>query len=70
MIPIATKTGARITTSDTARLLGCSRQTVMRLIEEGELQAWRHTQRGWHLVEYDSVMDYLTRNRPEKNRPE
>jgi excisionase family DNA binding protein len=46
-------------TSRVARIIGCSHDTVLRLIEEGRLKAHRWRQRGWFMVDYQSLVEYL-----------
>ena len=49
---------ARFTTGELARLIGASRNTVVRYIEEGRLRA-RRTAGGWYVVDRREAVDFL-----------
>lgn len=52
-----------ITSTTAARILSVSHDTVNRLVEMGELRAWRVGSRGRWRIEYASVIEYLSRIR-------
>lgn len=49
-------------TKEAAKALGISPKTVIRLIEEGQIQGWRPAKRKWK-VDMTSVYDLLNRSR-------
>ncbi len=50
-----------VSVSVAARIAKCSPDTVLRWIEEGAIDAWRISRRGWWKVEYESLLRYLDR---------
>jgi excisionase family DNA binding protein len=44
-----------------ARRMGCSRDTVLRLLQSGELKGYRLTPNGWWRVIEDSFLEYKER---------
>ena len=50
-----------VSVSVAARIAGCSHDTILRKIEEGLLQAWRISPRGWWKIERGSLIQYLER---------
>lgn len=48
----------RFTTGELAKLMGASRNTVVRYIEEGRLRA-RRSAGGWYVVERREAVDFL-----------
>jgi excisionase family DNA binding protein len=50
-----------ISVSTVARLLRLSRWTVVRMIQEGTLEAWRPRARGPYHVKYESVLEFRRR---------
>lgn len=61
------KSGKAISVQRAAELLGVSRTTVYRYIEEDLLKGWHFKRRGQYKVSYDSVIDLL--NRAEEGPP-
>lgn len=55
-----------ITVDDAAVKIGCSRMTVLRLIDGGVLGASRFTDRGWWHVSKESLTTYLVRLRAQE----
>jgi excisionase family DNA binding protein len=53
-----------ITVQRAAEILRCSNDTIYRLIEGGEIKAYRLFVGGWWRIEYDSVVDYINRINP------
>ncbi len=47
--------------SAAARIIGCSPDSVLRLIEEGAVEAWRISPRGWYRVNASSLARYVNR---------
>jgi len=47
-----------VTTGVAARLLQVSQDTVTRLCQEGILRSRRVRRTGWHLIDYNSVIEY------------
>ena len=58
---------SEISVARAAQIIRCSEDTVRRLIESGDLEAYRLTARGHWRVDRDSVTRYLTRL--QNNRP-
>jgi len=50
-----------ISVSTAARIAKCSPDTVMRWIEEGAIEAWRISPRGWWRIDRASLRRYLER---------
>jgi excisionase family DNA binding protein len=50
-----------IGTRQAARMLNTSVDTLMRLVESGEIQAYQLHEGGWWRVSYDSVIEYRNR---------
>jgi excisionase family DNA binding protein len=50
-----------ISVSTAARIAKCSPDTVLRWIEEGAVEAWRISRRGWWKIERESLLKYLKR---------
>jgi predicted DNA-binding transcriptional regulator AlpA len=48
--------------------LGCTRSTIKRLIDAGELRSFQYTNEGWHWVHARSIEEYLAR-RNKKSAP-
>lgn len=44
-----------------AKQMGCSRDTVIRLLQSGDLQGYRLTPNGWWRVLEDSFLEYKER---------
>ena len=55
-----------ISVSAARKILGCSENTIYRLVESGEVEGYRLNQRGWWKISHTSVMNYLNR-RAESN---
>lgn len=53
-------TAAEISVNTAARVAGCSQDSMLRLIEEGAVAAWRISPRGWWKVNAESVLRYLS----------
>jgi len=53
--------GEEISVSTAARLARCSPDTVLRWIEEGAIDAWRVSRRGWWRIDLGSLERYLER---------
>jgi excisionase family DNA binding protein len=47
------------------QLLGCSRATVIRMIEDGTVKAYRLRTRGWIHVDYDSFCELIRKSKSE-----
>lgn len=60
---VATQSEVGISVTAAARLAGCSPDTVLRWIEEGAIEAWRSSPRGWWKIESRSLGRYLQRMR-------
>jgi excisionase family DNA binding protein len=60
---ISTQSEVGISVTAAARLAGCSPDTVLRWIEEGAIEAWRSSPRGWWKIESRSLGRYLQRMR-------
>ncbi len=56
-----------VSVSVAARIAGCSHDTILRKIEEGLLQAWRISPRGWWKIERESLLRYLDRQAPRSS---
>lgn len=54
-------TGSDVSVSVAAQMIGCSPDTVLRLIEEGAFEAWRLSARGWFRIKRESLRLYLQR---------
>jgi excisionase family DNA binding protein len=54
-----TERGMEISVGTAARIAGCSRDTVLRLIEERAIEARRATPLGWWKVKKESLERYL-----------
>jgi excisionase family DNA binding protein len=61
------KTSETLSVNAAARIAGCSPDTVLRWIEEGAVEAWRHPPRGWYKVARDSLTRFLNRSAPNAN---
>jgi excisionase family DNA binding protein len=48
-----------VSVSVAARSAGVSPDTVLRLIEQGAIKAWRISRRGWYRVDFDSLTSFL-----------
>lgn len=57
---------AFIAASAAAKVLGCSLNSVYRLLERGDLRGIRFGERGWWKVERESVAKLLLGSRPPK----
>lgn len=53
-------------TKDAARVLGITTRSVITLIEEGEIQAWRPAKRNWR-IDMTSVYSLLERKRARRD---
>lgn len=60
---VATQSEVGISVTAAARLAGCSPDTVLRWIEEGAIEAWRSSPRGWWKIGSRSLGRYLQRMR-------
>ncbi len=55
----AAKRPMEISVSTAARIAKCSKDTVLRWIEEGAIEAWRISRRGWWRIDRASLSLYL-----------
>ena len=51
-----------ITLSAAAHIAGCSHDSMMRWVEEGRVEGWRYTPRGWYWVSHASLIRYLNQH--------
>jgi excisionase family DNA binding protein len=48
-----------------AKRLRCSEDTVLRLIEAGDLEAYRWREGGWWRISYNSLIDFINRTKAQ-----
>ena len=53
---------AEISVSTAARIARTSHDTILRLIQDGSIEARRVRKRSWWKVDYNSLIQFLSRN--------
>jgi excisionase family DNA binding protein len=48
-----------LTTGETAKLLGCSKQWVSQLARDGTIESYRLQASGWHRIDRASLEEYI-----------
>ena len=57
---------AEISAPAAAEIIGCSPDTVKRLLHAGQLAGWRFTDAGWWRIEIASVEKFIRRRKAMK----
>lgn len=48
--------------SEVARMFGCSKQYVSKLVRKGELNSYRLGDRGWHRITVHSIREFAAKH--------